>query len=204
MVFDEMAKVNKLDIDMLKKKITAEYLTYRVLGTNHKKKGRKTCTFIGTSNYAVVDMIKDPTSVRRYYEFRVKDKADWKTVNELDYMALWRGIDESKEDHYVKDFYELAKVQEQFRQKDEIEEWLIECSLFPENEEDEMKVAAQIAYDAYVEWLAKQRRDRFAFSITRFGREMKKYLSYGRNKHHVYYKISKNFNESLDTFDPSL
>lgn len=203
MVFDEMAKVNKLDIDMLKKKITAEYLTYRVLGTNHKKKGRKTCTFIGTSNYAVIDMIKDPTSVRRYYEFRVKDKADWSKVNELDYMTLWRGVNEHKEEYYVNDFYELSKVQENFRQKDEIEEWLDECGLYPENDSDIIQVPAQVVYDEYVAWLAKQRRDRFAFSMTRFGREMKKYVDYGRNKSHIFYKISKNFNESLDTFDPS-
>lgn len=204
MVFDEMAKVNKLDIDMLKKKITAEYLTYRVLGTNHKKKGRKTCTFIGTSNHAVVDMIKDPTSVRRYYEFKVKDKADWKTVNELDYMALWRGIDESKEDFYVNDFYELAQVQESFRQKDEIEEWLEDCLLYPEDENDAVSVVSSAAYDAYVSWLAKQRRDRFAFSIVRFGREMKKFVQSKRTKCGIVYKLSRKFGASIDTFDPSL
>lgn len=194
MYFDEMAKANKVDVESLKKKITADYLTYRVLGTNAKNKGKKVCSFIGTSNYEVIDIIKDPTSVRRYWDFKCKNRIDWNAINTIDYLKLWQGIDEDRDDIYLTDMKAVKLEQEKFREMDSVEEFLTENGLFVDDE-GSVEVSSPTLYLAYVDWLEMQNRGRYAFSTARFGRTLKTYLEANRKTRGVFYKVSKRFSD---------
>lgn len=99
-VFDEMAGAARADVEALKFQLTADYNDTRLLGTNNVIKCKQNCSFIGTSNRPLNELILDSTGMRRFYEIKAQDRLDWETLNTFDFIALWKGIDENKEHGY--------------------------------------------------------------------------------------------------------
>jgi hypothetical protein len=174
MFLDEMAKASSADFEILKYKITANTIEYRKLGSNATVKGSQNATFIGTSNYSVIDIIKDPTSARRYYELWVKGKCDWKTINEIDYLQIWRSVNEQDDEasHLKGHEDEIKKRQDIIRDRDSVEEWLEYDNLKPVDGVEKKEVKARELYDVYMRFMEFQERKRFAVSINKFGRLM--------------------------------
>ena len=196
MIFDEMVKAGKTDVNALKNRMTSEYAPQRALHTQIRDKWVNNCTFFGTSNDEVKDIIKDPTSARRYYQFTVNKKCDWETLNKLNFIELWQSIDENKDTPYIEgNFEELATQQEKIRHKDLIEEWLDLYELAPEDNDEGVQVKATDAYDAYMSFRKKQ-NIMTPYTMTRFGRVMTNLVGKTRLANGVHYKLSKNFGKS--------
>lgn len=100
---DEMAKASRSDVNNLKRLITESVLTYRPMRTNEERKLKNNVTLIGASNQSIMELIKDYTGMRRYYELIVADVSAftlaeknerWKKLSEIDFKSIWRSIDE--------------------------------------------------------------------------------------------------------------
>lgn len=133
MFFDEMAKSDRVDIDKLKNIITSECVDYRTIFTENLESSPQNCTFIGCSNDLVYDKIYDPTSARRYWQIDCADQLDWNAINNIDYLALWKSVDESTDSPIIPFLDEIKVTQEQtIRSKDLVEDWLsTECEVVP-------------------------------------------------------------------------
>lgn len=120
-VFDEMQGAERADIDALKKQVTIEHNDYRPMGTNEVYKVRQACSFIGATNRPVAEQIVDSTGMRRFWQLNCQDKLDWTALSEIDYTAMWKGVDESKVDGYIlPQLSSIRAKQEEMVAKDDI------------------------------------------------------------------------------------
>lgn len=126
--FDEMSGMDKADESALKQIITADQLAYRVFYTQASSEIPQNCTFIGTSNKSVIELIKDTTGARRFFELRAQDKFDYEMINKIDYEAIWVSIDENAPAlFYESGALELLKTeQEEYKRDEAFYEWLME------------------------------------------------------------------------------
>lgn len=113
---DEMAHAAKADSETVKHIITAEYVSYRPMGSNEYHSVQQNCSFIGTSNKSLELLFNDPTGLRRFYQIDASMPATlsdrkkvWAQLNQIDYLALWKGIDETKNEGYLFEVYEELK-----------------------------------------------------------------------------------------------
>ncbi|WP_407696978.1 VapE domain-containing protein [Skermanella mucosa] len=121
---DEMSYASRADIEVTKRKITTDQITYRPLHGNATKTLRNIATFIGCSNQPLGHSIQDPTGTRRFYAIAARDRLDWKVINDIRWDLLWRSvacIDASPLDA-VRDA--VAAEQEAHRVLGPVEEWL--------------------------------------------------------------------------------
>lgn len=91
---DEMAKIANTDGNHLKQVISANMLSYRVFHTQETGLAPQNCTFIGTSNEDINDLIKDSTGTRRFWEIKTGNVIDHDGINAVDYDLLWQQVDE--------------------------------------------------------------------------------------------------------------
>jgi hypothetical protein len=176
--FDEMGKAEKVDIAALKNKITSEEISYRRLGTNTQCTEPNLATFIGATNPRVVDIIYDPTSARRFWEIVCADKLDHGAVNSIDYLALWKSVDEGAACP-VKPYIEeiLAHQDRELRAKTLVEQWL-------EDAIDTTKDSwwkASFAHKTFIEWCEDQNIRNVAITTQKFARQL---LGLGLTKVH--------------------
>lgn len=121
---DEMSYASRADIEVTKRKITTDQITYRPLHGNTTKTLRNIATFIGCSNQPLGHSIQDPTGIRRFYAIAARDRLDWKVINTIRWDLLWKSvacIDASPLDA-VRDA--VAAEQEAHRVLSPVEEWL--------------------------------------------------------------------------------
>lgn len=121
---DEMGFATKADIDVVKNVITAPRLDRRPLHTNRSVAVRNCATLIGASNKQLGQLIRDETGNRRFVELQFSPDPDRAALNAMDFGAAWRSIDETGVDPIVAHLDELKKVQESYRQRSTVEEWL--------------------------------------------------------------------------------
>lgn len=119
---DEMARASRADVNNLKRLITESVLTYRPMRTNEERKLKNNVTLIGASNQSIVELIKDYTGMRRYYELVTADASKytlaeknvrWKALEGIDYGAIWRSIDEGADrcQDFVNNYERINNVQ---------------------------------------------------------------------------------------------
>jgi Virulence-associated protein E len=121
---DEMSYASRADIEVTKRKITTDQITYRPLHGNATKTLRNIASFIGCSNQPLGHSIQDPTGTRRFYAISARDRLDWEVINNIKWELLWRSIaaiDASPLDA-VRDA--VAAEQEAHRVLSPVEEWL--------------------------------------------------------------------------------
>lgn len=110
LIFDELAingdgedgeKLNTDQQAVIKSMITGETIDTRVYGTQRQSKKTITFSCISTANTHLYDVIYDPTTMRRFFEFHCQAKATGdfskisRTLENPEYF--WRGIDENNE-----------------------------------------------------------------------------------------------------------
>jgi len=163
--FDEMAKADKVSIDALKNRITAELLHWRLLGSNLSRTARNSTTFLGATNEDLRDIIYDPTGMRRFHQMETLDRIDWDEINAIDYDEMWASVDHGAECPLKPVMAELRKHQDSIRAKDSVEEWYDEnCS------KGDKWTAAKELYSHYCDQIRKQARK--PVSQTKFGRRL--------------------------------
>jgi hypothetical protein len=76
---------------------------------------KQSCSFIGCTNKNTFEVLWDPTGARRFWEIKTLPKVNWEIINSIDYEELWKGIDESLENGYMKDYILAAMNKVQVR-----------------------------------------------------------------------------------------
>lgn len=148
--FDEMAGADKVEISDFKRNVTSSTLTYRPMRTNTQVKIPNICSFIGASNSQIYEIIKDTTGVRRFFAINALDKLDHVAINTIDYIQLWKGINERRERGYFEEVQiEVSAKQEEMQMKDEVLLFLEDYSIMPEGK-DTVVVNGKQLYDEYV------------------------------------------------------
>jgi len=105
MLFDEMASAERASIQHLKRWVTADELTIRVMKTNNRVTKEKIAQGLGTSNDDLQDILSDKTGNRRFYQITCLRKASTKAdfIGNPEYaegsqfwLDIWRSIDENQ------------------------------------------------------------------------------------------------------------
>lgn len=146
---DEMAGHKKVIIEDFKRIVTSQKLMYRPMRTNTQVLIDNLCNFIGASNLPLSEIIRDTTGNRRFFELVALEKLNHELVNSIDYVALWKGVDEKVERGY----YERVRSQIEAMQgrasiKDDLETFLEDFNITPEENGTELIVKS--IYDHYV------------------------------------------------------
>lgn len=140
---DEMARASRADVNNLKRLITESTLTYRPMRTNEERKLKNNVTLIGASNQSIVELIKDYTGMRRYYELVTADaskytlaekNARWKGLDSIDFAAIWSSINEGANgcQAFVESYEAINGVQvEQLSASNVFVDFLTERSYIP-------------------------------------------------------------------------
>lgn len=151
---DEMAGAKKADIEALKRIVTAPTIKVRKLHTHDLIPILQNCTFIGATNKELRSQIKDSTGMRRFFELGTLKRIDWEAINKVDYLKLWKSIDENIEEGFLKDVEcELIAHQQGLVAKDEVDEFLDEASLFPgQSKSNGRFISTADLYRKFVTW----------------------------------------------------
>lgn len=182
--FDEMAHSAKADVECLKNIITSDVIAYRMMGKNKNAVGNNVSTFIGASNNDVQNLINDPTSVRRYYQINHQHDIDRAVINNLDYLSMWKSIDESQDAPIIPFLEKLAPVQEESRSVNLIEEWYsLEC----EKADGKGTQASELLRE-FNSWI-KDNNLKASYRPNRFYKELAKIAEKSRTSEGVSYLI---------------
>ncbi len=198
-IFDEMAGLQRVEVESLKRVISADFSSYRPLHTNRQLKVKQNCGFIGVSNKSLSENIFDSTGLRRFVEYKCLDKLDWKSLDILDPLKLWQSIDESKERGYLEPVMkEIGEHQENMVQQDELSAFIQETELLDSGEMTEMTATA--LWNHYDTWHANSGwRGNKALILTVFAARMRTHgVTFKKRHNKAYYLVNKSakfFNE---------
>ncbi|MFP2960576.1 DUF3854 domain-containing protein [Myxococcus sp. 1LA] len=171
MFFDEMAKAERVASDVLKNRITAERIEYRVLGVQKLQTGTNNATFIGASNKQVKEIVVDPTGMRRFYQVDCLPQMNWAALAQIDFLAMWTSVDEEAESPLLDQLTQAQVRQDEIRAKDSVEDFFERrCT------ESKDWIKSTALYDQYFEDLKRQGRERAALTTTKFGERMKELI----------------------------
>ncbi len=153
-VFDEMQGVSRTDIDSLKNQITCDWNDARIMRTNRVLKRRQSCSFIGATNKPVGEQIIDHTGMRRFWEIKCLDILNWDELNKINYIALWKGVNEKSERGYLYNHLDQIKVtQDELMIQEDIDAFFSERSVYPPVDGCErFKLDINIIYSDYKKW----------------------------------------------------
>lgn len=164
LVFDELAvntegepggNITEDNKAVLKSILTGDYLDVRVYGTQKQSKQKITFVPISSANNHLYDIIFDPTSMRRFFEFHCtaeKPKSFDKINKYLERSdVFWKGIDENLERGYWDPSSELGEqitdIQASYYPtRTTTSMWIEACDVKPGS------VSGTTAYKAYTNW----------------------------------------------------
>ena len=165
-IFDEMQGAGKTDVDSLKRFITAKELSARGMRTQEMDSIQQNCTFIGSSNRPLSDLIFDNTGMRRFVELELNAKADltlitgdeWdgeeirRAKNPIDFLKVWQGVSELTTNPILVIKEELEAHQETLRTHTMLEQWVGEFEL----DKGDIPNDKRTLYNHYKAWLEMQ------------------------------------------------
>jgi Cdc6-like AAA superfamily ATPase len=154
-VCDEMQGGARADIDSLKHVITASELSTRRLGTNTHDKIPQNCSFIGSTNKDLQELVVDETGTRRFYVINCLALMDHNIINSIPYLEIWKAIDENDPKGYSHHAMEDIKAaQEKCRVKSSVEQFAEAFGLLDKtlSVDTAKKVQTSQLYSAYKEY----------------------------------------------------
>lgn len=182
-LFDEMAGLQRVEIEALKRIISADHTSYRPMRTNDMITVKQNCTFVGISNKSLSENIYDPTGLRRFVELKCLEQLDWTTINSIKSLEVWQSIDENSDDILIKEFKtEMAAHQEELRIQDEMEHFVMDTNLTPIDTNTKEVIATPL-YAYYKLWRQSNNYSaQLPLSQNLFGRKLRSYGVVKRNK----------------------
>ena len=123
-VWDEMEGATKANLEALKFTITANYITYRPMGTNDMVRIQRRMTLLASSNYGLESLIRDPTGNRRSHELKAAPRCDWDVINGLDYDAMWRCVSADDPAPILPYLDQLRQAQQAIAYTDIYQRWI--------------------------------------------------------------------------------
>lgn len=151
LIFDELAinsereDGDKLQGDQqstLKSMLTGDTLDTRVFKTQNQSKKKITFSCISSANWHLYDVIYDPTSMRRFFEFHCTAEAtgDFSKISKTleNSIYLWKGVDENLDNGYFDPSTELGKQvsamqKAYYPSRSSVYDWIQEASAKPGN-----------------------------------------------------------------------
>lgn len=204
-IFDEMQGASRTDVDGLKNQITADWNDARRLGSNNVFKVRQSCSFAGTTNRPLNEMIFD-SQMRRFWQCNALDKLNWELLNSIDFKKLWKGINESREEGYFTEQAEAIRdIQEELATKEDIDVFMAEFLITKPNGISK-ELSSKTLYNIYRSWCNEQGfQPNKILNETWFGRRLsnrgvKKLQKTFKGKTYRYYLV--NANCQVQDYDP--
>lgn len=182
---DEMGFASKANVDTVKNAITATALTRKPLYTNAKVEIDQNATFIGCSNKTLEQLIKDPTGIRRFVAVMYRNDPDWDFLNGLDWVRLWRSVDQKGPDPIAPFKAQLAAAQQQARDMGRVEHWIMDFDpslpSFEAGLDTRSRVRAKLLYDLFREFEEEYYPGQAKTSLPDWGSEMRRTETAGQN-----------------------
>jgi len=203
--FDEMGHSTTSNLEDIKRRITEDNFSSRIMRTNSDTIVHNRATFIGASNRDLSRLIFDDTGMRRFYQVLCKDRLDWCALETIDWIRLWRSVDETAETPLLandKILTTIKQLQASKRQVSMIEKWLRER---PHKQFIEEVIMAQAFYEEFIEFeKVNAGNGRSDTNNNKFGRDVKDiallipgvFLTSSRSSRGNVYKIT--YTESTD------
>lgn len=171
--FDEMGRSTTSNLEDIKRIITEDSFTSRIMHSNTDTVIKNQATCIGTCNKDLSRMIFDDTGMRRFFQIDCPERIDWAVTSKINFKRLWQSVDENAETPLLADpelLAEIQRVQNAKRHITMMEKWLRERA---HQQFVEETVNAQAFYEQYVEYERKNNNNRCDTSNTKFGRDIK-------------------------------
>jgi energy-coupling factor transporter ATP-binding protein EcfA2 len=149
---DELDRLERQSAETVKSRITCDYIDTRILFSNSGASIKNNTTVIGASNKSIRDMFSDTTGFRRFVEIETLDKMDFKALEEIDWLAAWKSIDENMNRNTIIGNDEIYEQQEKNTTKTSVELWLDYSIDSLRGEED---YTATVLYTLYKDWNVK-------------------------------------------------
>lgn len=176
---DELHGAGRSDINGLKRVVTADNLNARRLYSHTNSNISVKVSFIGATNISLAKQIYDTTGARRYYQIDCSLRANREIINSIDYIELWRQIDETLPEGYLTgDILDavLAEQAAKLTPEDPILTFFNDCVILPEKGVKTKTVSLSVLHLAYRHWFLtangsapKVRRTDFAKDLEEFG-----------------------------------
>lgn len=159
---DEFSKMDKQNYEEAKRLITEDSIQYRPMRTNEPISVPQNCTFIGTGNVPLNELIFDQSGIRRFYQVNVatshtpeSGKEQRRVAEQTDYLKIWQSVDEnlSYENSWHSKFQEnFTEVAESNRAKGEIERFMEAYNVRPGT----LKVGVTDMFKAFQNFLSEE------------------------------------------------
>jgi predicted P-loop ATPase len=151
--FDEMSGVGKVDVEALKRIVTADTTSYRPLRTNQHLKVKQNCSFIGASNRSISQNVYDPTGLRRFVEITGMPKVDWNMLDTIHPLTIWQSIDENLDRGYIEPFLpEMYAKQKAAQVIDDVTDFIRSLNITPVVGEKTLTMTIKDLHDRYKLW----------------------------------------------------
>jgi hypothetical protein len=142
LLLDELAYLERAAAENLKRIVTDKTVTWRPMGTNDHIQKPALASLIGASNRDFSSLYRDDQQ-RRFYQIDVPVKADWAAINAIDYLAVWRSVDENAASPLLSDsemFGNVRKTQQETLATPRVEDLFIEELRDQERGEKEVSI----------------------------------------------------------------
>lgn len=149
---DELSKMDKTDFNQIKNFITATYVSSRTMYTNSMTSNRQNITIIGTSNHPINEQIFESAGMRRFYEFKVDKSIDKEVSMGIDYLAMWKSVNEDGPSPILPFLDQLAEHQESIRTPEPMELFFQEFNIDPTKKQTFRVEARAGIYKAFIDW----------------------------------------------------
>ena len=156
---DELSKIGQADFNKVKNFITSSFLTPRVLGTHSTPQIKQNVTIIGSSNFPLNEQIFDTSGMRRFYEIRVNREISQAISEGINYLAVWKSIDEEGPSPIIPFLDQLAQHQEAMRTKDTFELFFEEFCIDPTKPLNYRVLIRDVMYKKFKEWAKESGND---------------------------------------------
>lgn len=195
-LFDELQGVERTDMNALKKQITTTFNSYRKLYSHSVVNIPMRCSFIGATNRPINESFNDSTGMRRFWQIDALPKLDWQVISGIDYVELYKGVNENSDEGYLtgEQLHAVLAEQQKYVNKDNVEEFIIDSALLPEAG-SQTYINLDELYAAYVHWSGAaglyKRVDRNWFARKMQGRLEFKKVKAAKGQEKKVYIISK-------------
>lgn len=153
-MFDELAGIQRMDMNVLKRQISAETNSFRPLYKQEMSTVPQRCSFIGASNRKIDESIFDATGMRRFFQLISPKRVNWEVINSINYLELWQGIDENLPEGYLvgDTLKSVHTIQANYVVQDDVDLFIETLNLAASSPELVKEVEAKFLYSEYRMW----------------------------------------------------
>ncbi|MBE7216381.1 hypothetical protein MK852_23790 [Shewanella benthica] len=172
--FDEMAGLEKTDMNTLKTWCTQSSINARKMHSENFHYIQKITQGIGSSNHSIDSIVWDTTGTRRFYQVEIPTDGRWlKMINDIDFIQLWRCVDEYSSDP-LNGYQDVIfkKQQDEQRKKHAVEMWWDDNG---DKWESGDRIKSCDLYEDFDIWRIKNNHNVINSNV--WGRSLRSYLS---------------------------